>query len=480
MRRTSRALLTAMAAVVTGSGLVAVGAGPASAAKVGRLSSDFNGDGYQDLAIAVPEGTVHGKKQAGYVTVAYGSRTGLKPAKNNNISQNWAIVPGTAETGDHFGQSIASGDFNGDGFADLAIGAPDEDLGSGTDAGLVTVLFGSRKGLTSAVSFTAPSNPNPEYGYSGFGRRVLAGNVDGGKSAELVIAWNGWPSAWLFHWPSTAKTVPLGTLTDETNAADSTILGDVNGDGYADLVTVEMTGGLPTVLRVRPGAPGGFGPPAELNLGKDDPIGLAIGDLNRDGKSDIVLGEPLAAKGGAVRVIYGSGATTFGRSQMLYQLDPKMPGPDRADGSFGDDLAIGDVNGDGYADVAVSMSSAGWSPKGRSYQGGLGAVVVLRGSAGGLTTKGAQAFTENTAGVPGTPVSGDYFGRRVTLIDHNGDGRAELTVGVLGNGDDPWDHLVVLRGATGGLTANGAKRVDALTFGVPHKDAIWFGEVLLT
>lgn len=479
VRIPSRALLSAMAAVLTGSGVVAVGGVAAYAAVIARPGSDFNGDGYQDLAIAVPNGTVHGKKQAGYVTVVYGSSTGLKPAKGHNISQDWAIVPGSPETGDHFGQSIASGDFNGDGIGDLAVGVPDEDLGSGTDAGWVTVLFGSKKGFTSVVSFGEPSIPNPQYGASGFGRRVIAGNVDGGKNNELVVAWNGWPTGWLFCWPSTAKTTPKGVLTEETNTADSTTLGDVTGDGYADLITVDMPGGQPTVLRVRPGGPGGFGPPKELGLGKDDVISLAVGDLNRDGRSDIVLGEPLAAKGGAVRVIYGDSGTTFGRSQLLYQQDPNMPGPNRADGSFADNLAVGDVNGDGYPDVAVGMAAAGWVPKGRSYQGGLGAVIVLRGSASGLTTKGGQAFTENSTGIPGTPVSGHYFGRNVTLIDHNRDGRAELTVSIIGGGGYAWDNVVVLRGGTAGLTGSGVKRMDAYTFGIPRKDGAGFGDILL-
>ena len=103
--------------------------------------ADFNNDGFDDLAVGTP-GEDSG---AGLVHVLYGSAAGLTATG----SQTWGqTILGTdsSEAGDNFGAALAAGDYNNDGFTDLAVGVPGEDIGAATDAGLVHFIFGSATG----------------------------------------------------------------------------------------------------------------------------------------------------------------------------------------------------------------------------------------------------------------------------------------------------------------------------------------------
>jgi FG-GAP repeat len=111
----------------------------------GSLQADFDNDGFPDLAIGVI-GEDAGTE--GAVNVLYGTPTGLSGAGGQFFTQDSPGVPGAAEPDDGFGRTLAVGDFDRDGFADLAIGVLDEDVGSIADAGAVNVLYGSTGGLT--------------------------------------------------------------------------------------------------------------------------------------------------------------------------------------------------------------------------------------------------------------------------------------------------------------------------------------------
>ncbi|CAM5319879.1 trypsin-like serine protease [Streptomyces abikoensis] len=103
---------------------------------------DFNGDGIEDVAIGDPKATVDGKAEAGAVHVVYGGGKG-----SAQLDQSLSTVPGEAEAGDRFGQSLATVDYNQDGYTDLVVGVPYEDAGSVADSGMVTVVYGSAAGL---------------------------------------------------------------------------------------------------------------------------------------------------------------------------------------------------------------------------------------------------------------------------------------------------------------------------------------------
>ena len=112
---------------------------------------DFNGDGYDDLAIGVPSESVAGNLQAGAVHVLYSSKDGLVSLGSQFFREGVSGIPGVPETSDHFGTALASGDFDDDGYADLAIGVPGEDVfANGTneqESGIVVILHGSPTGL---------------------------------------------------------------------------------------------------------------------------------------------------------------------------------------------------------------------------------------------------------------------------------------------------------------------------------------------
>ena len=122
------------------------------------VTGDFNGDGFQDMAVGAPAEDVGIAVNAGGVNIIYGSAAGLDPAGNVFITQNGA-VPDTAESGDRFGESMAVGDFDGDGIDDLAIAAPGEDLGAFTNTGAVFVLFGAATGLRTGGSIQVDQDP---------------------------------------------------------------------------------------------------------------------------------------------------------------------------------------------------------------------------------------------------------------------------------------------------------------------------------
>ena len=121
--------------------------------------SDFDNDGFDDLAIGVRGESVGALARAGAASLIYGSGSGLTAVGNQLWHQNIAGVQGVAAPDDSFASALAGGDFNGDGFDDLAIGTTGEDIGTAANAGAVNLLHGSASGLTAAGRIWAPGQP---------------------------------------------------------------------------------------------------------------------------------------------------------------------------------------------------------------------------------------------------------------------------------------------------------------------------------
>jgi hypothetical protein len=137
------------------------------------VAADFNHDGIADLAVGVSgENDI-----AGAVNVLYGAGSGLSGTGGQVFFQ----VGGTAEFRDRFGSAQAAGDFNGDGFADLAAGASGEDVGSIADAGAVSVLPGSAGGLTATGGrlFTQLGSAPESFDVFGFRWRLGTSTMTG-------------------------------------------------------------------------------------------------------------------------------------------------------------------------------------------------------------------------------------------------------------------------------------------------------------
>jgi hypothetical protein len=179
VRRIAVAVILVLAGVVwpAASG-VARNPATTQAAAAGSLQADFNNDGFADLAVTVPFEDVGTIPDAGAVHVLYGAPTGLGAAGGQLFTQDSPGVPGVAEVGDDFGSALAAGDFDDDGFADLAVGVPGEDVGAVMEAGAANVAYGAAGGLTATGSqlFTqdTPGVPDTAEGNDGFALALAA------------------------------------------------------------------------------------------------------------------------------------------------------------------------------------------------------------------------------------------------------------------------------------------------------------------
>jgi hypothetical protein len=159
MRRAAFVVATMVAALMAAASPGWGAPGPSRAQQAEQV--DFNGDGFADLAVGAPGEAVGALAGAGALNVLYGSADGLQPSPDL-FFQGSGGVPGTAERDDAFGAALAKGDFNGDMRFDVAVGVPGEAVGSDAQAGAINVLYGSPGGLTGAGSqlFTQ-HNPEP-------------------------------------------------------------------------------------------------------------------------------------------------------------------------------------------------------------------------------------------------------------------------------------------------------------------------------
>ena len=138
---------------------------------------DFNGDGFDDLAIGVPGEGVGGATLAGAVNILYGGTGGL-------AGTNQLLTQGNPEPIDLFGFAVAKGDFNADGFTDLAVGAPSEDVGAAGLAGAVNVFYGSAAGLPATSQVRLQGNPENS---DRFGSALDAGLFNDDDVLDLAV-----------------------------------------------------------------------------------------------------------------------------------------------------------------------------------------------------------------------------------------------------------------------------------------------------
>lgn len=474
---------------------------PAFAQRLHRLSgkaprpsaktavTDFNGDGYADLAIGIPNEDVSGAVNAGAIHILYGSANGIQATAPDDQFwyQGGQGVGDAAEGGDKFGASVAAGDFNGDGYADVAVGVPLEDVGGVVDAGAVHVLYGS----ANRIQATSPDDQLWSQGSQGlggateandqFGSALGVGDLNGDGYADLAV---GVPledvgsvvDAGAVHviYGSAAglqATAPDDQLwsQDSPGVKDvaklndqfgfSVAAGDFNKDTFADLaigVPNEDVGDFAPVrdagsVSVLYGTAGGIqadAPDDQLwaqgrggildRAEADDHLGWSgsTGDFNGDGYTDLVAGAPYEDVGtesrgidaGAVNMIYGSpaGLTSTG-NQYWNQDSPNVIGLAEHQDHFGQTSAAGDFNGNGYDDLAVGVPNEDGGGEAIPQSGALN---ILYGSPGGIWTRLNWHMEQGILDMNDAAETRDHFGSAIDIGDWDGEGHADLAVGV--------------------------------------------------
>ena len=365
-------------------------------------AQDFDGDGFADLAVSAPGEDTAAGFDSGVLHLIRGSPRGLASSGSQLFDLDAAVLLGSAEAYAYFGQALAFGDFNGDGYDDLAVSSPYDDLGTRVDAGQVNVLYGGPAGLMSGPPdqlWTQESAgvPGDAAAYDYFGAALAAADFNGDGRDDLAVG------------------VSFDDLGAALNAGTVLVL---YGTGTG------LDGGGAQSWHQDAGA---MADAAEAN----DFFGavLEAGDFNADGFADLavaVTGEDLAAAAdaGAVQVLYGAaGGLGDAGNALFHQGGGLLAGSADGNDRFGRALAAGDFDADGADELAIGVPH-------ESSGGEAGVVHVLRGGAAGLSDAGNQLWQQGADGLSDQAEARDQFGFSLAAGDFNGDGSGDLLIGV--------------------------------------------------
>ncbi|MFF8315171.1 hypothetical protein [Streptomyces lydicus] len=369
-------------------------------------------------------------------------------------------------------------DFNGDGYRDLAVGAPGAANGGVEEAGAVVVLYGSASSVRSTrrtvITQASPGVPGEPEAWDSFGATVASADLDrdgyadllvgtpreavNGKDARgsVTVVWGG-PNG-LRGGATIEPPARFGEGMTYCGFGMALAAGDMNGDGAPEVAvgsrcdissyTGPFTRGGQAAAKYR-----------EWRFGARD---VVMGDVNGDGRPErFWLPGPT---GGDLRgpVLLDRGPADS--SDPLKNAPVKLP---RADGNTG---RIADVNGDGYGDLITGIPEDGVvDGEAGAHKGGE--IQVLYGSAQGITAdQQPRVFHQDTAGVPGAAEIADRFGESLSTDDINADGYADVLVGVPGEGIGTRAYAggaVVLYGSAAGLTTDKSVAYSQDSAGVP-------------
>jgi hypothetical protein len=469
----------------------------------GVARGDFNGDGVGDLAVGIPDENVGSVVDAGAVQIIYGSAAnGLTAAGNQVITQDSPGVAGIPEANDHFGLTLAAVEINGDSFSDLAIGAPDEDI-TVPDAGLVQILIGTSTGLVPTQSYDLYAMRGERCACN-FGAALAWGDFDQDGLGDLAI---GVPMYEVEGEFGAGAVIVLYADADPgvhqiilnpspvnpgfSRFGMSLAAGDRNGDGFDDLAvgapTADVrTGSAYTLnLAIRDeagivflydgnaiGLAGGsarFQSDAGGTVESGDQFGrsLAFGDLDGDGRDDLIVGAPYENLGshndaGAVSIFYGLQIFPIRINRTITQ--DNLSGVEAEAGDLlGHALAAGDFDGDGIDDLAIGApgEDIGNPFVLPTYFQNTGLVHVLYGdSTVGAGGGGGEIWHQDTSGVPGANETGDMFGYSLSAWNFGRSSHRDLAIGVPYddiNGFTDAGQVTVLYGSSAGLGTSGAQ-----------------------
>ncbi len=427
-------------------------------------AGDVNGDGYSDIVIGAPEYD-NANTAGGRVFVYYGSATGP------SATANWTKEVNSGFTlSERFGYSVATaGDVNGDGYSDLIVGALTftTNVSATWSQGKAFVFHGSASGLSANANWSATVAISNAW----FGASVSsAGDVNGDGYSDVVVGCPFWTQftsstegkAFVYHGSASGLSgsanwsYNAGEPYNQQYASDVATAGDVNGDGYSDILVGQERYNSNIFAGYNEGRVFAFygsstGLSATPNWTKVGPqqslFGTSIstaGDVNGDGYSDALIGAPQANGGqeGEGRIYVYNGSSTglsaspnwIGESNQLYA-------------DLGHSVSTaGDVNGDGYGDI---VAGAFIYDNGQNDEG---AVFGWFGSSTGLGANGSVANADWTVE---SNEDTAYFGERVALAgDVNGDGYSDVLVSSnlrTSNGTERDGKISLYTGSASGL-----------------------------
>jgi hypothetical protein len=368
--------------------------------------ADVNGDGYADVIVGDILGTTGGGSNNPGASYVF---DGLATKGKATVPYTSAVTTITGGTGEAAGV-VAAADVDGDGFADLAVGA--QGAGGSNQSGAVYLFKSSgSKGIASGATSTATATLTGGTG-ARFGANLSFGDVNGDGYADLLVsAWGAFVNskatpgaAYVFTSQGTAGIASAASTGAATSITGSTMqfaewlaLGDLNGDGYDDAVVTNLFAGGQSsgVIYVYPsagsaGIPNGTdaNAPTTIKGAAQSDLGtaVAVADVNGDGFGDLLA----AAEGASAAYVYLSA----GKSGVSTTIATTLSGPPPANSaSFGSALSGVDVNGDGYADVTV---------------GALGANTVYELLSSGSAGVPSASYTAASATIAGPPGSSQF------------------------------------------------------------------------
>ena len=415
-------------------------------------AGDVNGDGYSDVIIGAPNyDSVQSNEGRAYIYL--GSLSGLQSGYIWKFEVNQADAK--------FGYSVAcAGDIDNDGYSDVIIGSPFYDGGL-TDEGKVYSFNGSSAGLDLVTAdWTYESNQaSAQLGFS----VATAGDVNGDGSSDVIIGANLYDNGITFNagrifvfnsingaLPSTPGTTKNGSRADENYGWSVSTAGDVNGDGYSDVIIGApfYYGGQTDEGKcyAYPGSASGIAATAIWSEESDHiggQFGISVstaGDMNGDGYADVIAGGNYLENG---QLDEGRALVYLGYSGGLRTIAEVIYENNQASSQFGYSVATaGDINGDGFSDVICGAYNYD-NPSSNE-----GAAFVYLGSAKGMSASSNWKSE-------GNQVSANFGYSVSTAGDVNGDGYSDVIVGAIyyDNGQTDEGASFVFHGSALGLSS---------------------------
>jgi Galactose oxidase-like, Early set domain/FG-GAP repeat len=364
-------------------------------AAVKGASSDFNGDGSSDAVVTDPYADPGSISDAGQVTVLYGTSSTIGGGSVDTLVQGSGNVGNTASSGDRFGTTVSAADLDNDGYTDLLVGTPYEDINGQADSGLAQVIWGSSSGLGKGKAST-------ELTQTSFGRTITAGDQLG-----YVIDASNELGADL---PMVAVGVPGGNVSG------------LNDAGWVGFFTAGLNDPR-AIDQNSAGIPGAA--EASDRFGDAITLGLIAGTSSR---VDAAVGTPGEDLGSGTSAITNAGAFTVindlytgaAAAQAYDQNSSGVPGTPENNDGFGQVLDSVRAGSTTHLAVGIPSEAIGTAAKAGSVQ--------LFTSTGTTITPGT-GLTQDTTGVTGTATAGDQFGRRIVLAPPGlGDTKTRLAV----------------------------------------------------